>query len=321
MEAQTKGEDAVEEKNALIEEAKILFEEAKSKTTFELDGREISVFAPAYYYIAITEEALGNTDDAIKAMTTALQITQLDRNLSQQQLLSRQINYGFNLARLLQVRGTDEDNKNAENLLLQIIGVNDQEINSHLNLALLYERTDRNDDALAEYKKILAMLPEEDEKSRENIQSLIDTIEQGGSNIDISNKEGVEDGMSNDNTEMNTEVEEEVKQITLLIVGGKNSESDAADGYALFAQESYELTQNVRSEDRNIDGVVVMYGGDVDKVDVRNIENTLKTKFDNVKSERNDEEVSTYNHDVVVIIGTADKDEEEVEEDVEEDDS
>jgi len=307
MEAQSKGEDATEEKDALIQEAKILFEAARDKTTFDSNGQEISTFAPAYYYIAIVEEAIGNIDEAIQAMTTALQVTQFGGgSLTEKQILSRQINYGFNLARLLQVRGTDADNKNAESLLLQIIGVNDQEINSHLNLGLLYERTDRKDEAIAEYKKILNSLPEDDTKARENIQGLIDTIEQGGSNIDVNGRQGVDDGINaaDDTTTDDEEIVDEIPKVTLLIVGGKDSEVNASEGYALFAQEDYNLTQDVRNEDREVDGVIVMYGGDVDKKEVQAIETVLKKKFENVQVERNDEDVASYNHDVVIIIGT-----------------
>ncbi|MEA3322615.1 MAG: LytR C-terminal domain-containing protein [Patescibacteria group bacterium] len=307
MEAQTKGEDATEEKTALINEAKTLFESAKEKTTFDYGEQEMSVFAPAYYYIAITEEALGNTDAAIEAMTTALQVAQYDGSLSGQQLLSRQINYGFNLARLLQVRGTDEDNKNAEELLLQIIGVNDQEINSHLNLGLLYERTGRRDEAVAEYKKILAMLPEEDEKARENIQGLIDTVEQGGSNVDVNNQGEVSDGM--DTAEKESDVVEdegdveEAEKVSVLVIGGNNSEAEAAQGQQLLEQEGYAVTEP-RNEDVEHKGVVVMYSGDADRDEVRNIEKTLRAQFSNVTSERDDEETATYNHDIVVVVGS-----------------
>ncbi|XLQ19976.1 MAG: hypothetical protein ACKUBY_05340 [Candidatus Moraniibacteriota bacterium] len=305
MEAQSSGDEAIDEKNKLIQEAKELFESAKEKTTFEDGEQEISIFAPAHYYIAITEEALNNIDEAIKSMMMALQITQMDRSLSQQQLLSRQVNYGFNLARLLQVRGSDEDNKNAENLLLQIIGVNDQEINSHLNLALLYEKTGRSDEALEEYKKILHMIPETDEKSRENIQGLIDTVEQGGSNVDASRTQDVNDGMdkAEDSLEENNEetVEDETQNISLLIISGNNSESDAEDGQKVLSSDGYEA--EIRKEDRDISGVVIMYGGETDKGELKSIKEILERKFDKVESERNDEEVSTYNHDIVVVVG------------------
>lgn len=305
MEAQTKGEDAVEEKKALIAEAKELFEQSKEKTTFEQGGQEIGIFAPAHYYIAITEEALENVDEAINSMTMALQITQMDRTLSQQELLSRQINYGFNLARLLQSRGTENDNKNAEALLLQIIGVNDKEVNSHLNLGLLYERTGRIDEAKGKYKEILEMIPEEEEKSRESIQGLIDTLEQGGSNVEETQKQGVDDGMNQPQEPVEEPKEEKV---SLLVVGGKNGEEDANKGQSMLSGEGYEAT--VRNEDRDMDGVVVMYKGD-NKEEANKVRDLLRVKFENVSSERNDEEVASYDHDVVVFIGSSEEEKED----------
>ncbi len=309
MEAQAKDKDAVEEKTAIIEEAKKLFESARDKTMFKFESQEVSIFAPAYYYIAITQEALDNIDESITNMTTALRVTQLDRSLTQQQILSRQINYGFNLARLLQVRGTDSDNKNAEDLLKQIIGVNDKEVNSYLNLGLLYERTGRSKEAVDEYKKILIILPEDDKKSRENIQGLIDTIEQGGSNVDVNKKQDVNDGISDEDAKAAT-VEEVVKERkSLLIVSGKNSEDDAQKGLGLFDENDYDLTKDIRNEDREIEGVVIMYSGDTKQDDVESVKKILQKEFDDIQLERNDEEVSKYNHDVVVVIGSSKKEE------------
>ncbi len=309
MEAQTKGKDAVEEKTSLIKEAKKLFESARDKTMFKFESQELSIFAPAYYYIAITQEALENIDEAINNMTTALQITQLDRSLTQQQILSRQINYGFNLARLLQVRGTDEDNKNAENLLQQIIGINDKEINSHLNLGLLYERTNRSDKAIDEYKKILEILPEKDQKSRDNIQGLIDTINKGDSNVDMNKKQDMNDSVK-DGVEDKKAQEAAVKEVkkekkSLLVIGGKNSREEAQKGLSLFDNKDFDLTDKVRNEDRDIEDVVVMYGSGVDLSEIENVKNILQKEFNSIQSERNDEEVAKYNHDIIIVIGAS----------------
>jgi tetratricopeptide (TPR) repeat protein len=319
IEAQTKGEGEAEAKTALINEAKTLFESAKEKTTFDYGEGEISVFAPAYYYIAITEEALGNTDAAIEAMTMALQSAQYDGTLSGQQLISRQINYGFNLARLLQIRGSDEDNKLAEDLLLQIIGVNDKEVNTHLNLGLLYERTGRNDEAISEYKKILAILPEDDEKSRDNIQGLIDTLEQGGSNIDDTGQTEVKDGINNnDDVEEVVDEQEGIEKISVLIVSGQGAESDAKQGQQILEQEGYKII-GPRNEDAEYKGIVIMYNANADKTEVKNIQKMLSAKFGNVESERNDEDTATYDNDIVIVMGVDEETvtEEEVEEQIE----
>lgn len=310
VEVQSKGEDAVEEKTALINEAKTYFEAAKEKTTFKYNGVDASLFAPAHYYISVVEEALGNVDESINAMATALQVTQIAGSNSQQSL-SRQINYGFNLARLLQVRGTEADMANAERLLLEIIGVNDQEVNSHLSLGLLYERQGKRDEAVSEYKKIIAILPEEDEKARENIQNLVDTVEQGGSNIDVKEQgESSESPAPVESVESNTEE----APLSMLIVKGENSEDRAERGRDILAGQGYDNIE-IREEGAEHEGVVIMYNKDADREKIQSIEAVLRGQFESVESERNDEEVSKYNHDVVVVIGkSADSGEGESEE-------
>ncbi len=298
VEAQSKAEDAVEEKKALIAEARTLFELAKEKTTFEYEsaGQSLSLFAPAHYYLSVVDEALGNVDASIESMTMALQVTQLSGAEDEQKLLSRQINYGFNLARLLQVRGTEDDMANAEKLLLQIIGVNDQEINSHLNLGLLYERTNRKDKAVEEYKKIMAILPETDEKARENIQNLIDTVEQGGSNIDTKSQ----DAGAQKESAITDQGQKE--KLEVLILQGQGGGEDATRSKILLTQGGFD--SQVREESAQYSGVIVMYDGKADRAQVKKIEDALRVEFKTVKSERNDEEVAKYNKSVVVTIGS-----------------
>lgn len=305
VEAQSKSEDAVEEKTQLINDAKTYFISAKDKTTFDYEGQNISLFAPAHYYLSVVEEALGNIDGAINAMATALQVTGFVGGDNQQQVLSRQINYGFNLARLLQKRGTEDDMKNAENILLQIIGVNDQEVNSHLSLGLLYEKQGKRDEAVIEYKKILTLLPEGDATAKENIQNLIDTVEQGGSNLDPKNQDGNQEDQTSSQTEnIDVAVKEPEKTVSVLVVRDATSGDTAQQGQAILAKEGYEA--DIREEDtQSYDGIVLVYSGDADRAEVQAIESALRVKFDTVRSERSDEKVSVYNHDVVVFVGSA----------------
>ncbi|MFA5986924.1 MAG: hypothetical protein WC819_06280 [Parcubacteria group bacterium] len=299
VEAQSKADSAVDEKKALINEAKGFFESARDKTTFDYNGKSISGFAPAHYYISVVEEALGNVDAAIDAMTTALQVTVAEDNSgsNQQQVLSRQINYGFNLARLLQVRGTEGDMKNAENLLVQIIGINDQEVNSHLNLGLLYEQTNRKDQAIEEYKKILAILSESDTKARENIQKLIDTVEQGGSNVDKKSDTGTE---SEETTEADQNKKSEEKPTVLVVKA--NEGNDAQGINDLLAQDGYGV--DMREEDGRMDtGIVVMYKSSIDSKKVKSVEDALKKTYDAVTTMKNDQEVSVYDYDIVIVVG------------------
>lgn len=303
VEAQAQGEDAVQEKDALINQAKELFIAAKDKTTFTYDGQDLSLFAPAHYYISVVEEALGNVDASIDSMALALQVTGIVGG-DEQQVLSRQINYGFNLARLLQVRGTEEDNANAERLLLQIIGINDQEVNSLLNLGLLYERTNRKDKAVEEYKKILALLPEDDDKSRQNIQNLIDTVEQGGSNVDTKNNQAADqiDAQVGDPIgDVVDQQESEVEASASVLFVRAGNDSDANSGRNALRSLGY--TAEIRDEDEEVSGVTVMYSGAVEGAELATIENALRDVYPNIEMERNDQEVSIYNHDVVVIVG------------------
>ncbi|MFA5776821.1 MAG: hypothetical protein WC906_00010 [Parcubacteria group bacterium] len=147
-----------EDKKKLIEEARDLFQKS-------LEIR--SNFDAGYYNLATTQESLGQLDEAIDNMTKAVSIR---RN---------NINYIFNLARLFQSRGGDSDNKTAESLFKQIIGVNDKEINSHFNLGLLYENTDRKSEAIREYEKVIDLLPGSSDTTKNQLEKMINNIKRG----------------------------------------------------------------------------------------------------------------------------------------------
>lgn len=157
------------EKKQLVGEARDLFQKS-------ID--EKNNLAAGFYQLALAKEALGEIDGAIDDMKQAF-------------ILERgNITYAFNLGRLFQVRGGDEDNKVAEDLFKQILGVNDKEINTHFSLGILYEKTNRKSDAMSEYQKVLDLLPAspaggpaESEDARTRIQKMIDNIQSGISNF------------------------------------------------------------------------------------------------------------------------------------------
>ncbi len=149
------------ERTPIIEEAKNLFNQA-------ID--EKNNYAPSYYNLALAEEALGSGDSSIDNMAKAFS---LDRS---------NINYAFNLARLYQARGKGDDDKIAEDLFKQILGVNNKEINTHFSLGLLYEKMGRKDEAVSEYKKVLEFLPEDSGEAKDKIGKMISNIENGISN-------------------------------------------------------------------------------------------------------------------------------------------
>lgn len=162
-----------EERNRIIEEAKGFFQKA------------ISVrknYAPAYYNIALIKESAGQLDEAVSDMNKAALI-QKDN-----------INYVFNLGRLYQKRGGEDDNKNAEKIFKGILGVNDKEINTHFNLGLLYEKTNRKSEAIEEYQKVADILPAGSEKTRAQIEKMIENIRNGVENT--PENLGIEDPQS-----------------------------------------------------------------------------------------------------------------------------
>lgn len=160
--AMVASETGEKEKKALIEEAKGLFENALS---------EKKNFAAAYYQLSLAKEALGDIGGAIEDMKQAFTLERSN------------MTYAFNLGRLFQTRGEGDDNKNAENLFKQILGVNDKEINTHFSLGLLYEKTSRKNEAVNEYKKVLELLPAGSGGAKEKVQKMIENIQNGVSNF------------------------------------------------------------------------------------------------------------------------------------------
>lgn len=157
------------EKKQLIGEAKDLFQKS-------ID--EKNNFSAGYYQLALAQEALGEIDQAIDNIRKAFSLD------------NSNINYAFNLGRLYQARGSDEDNKIAEDLFKQIIEANPNDVNTHFSLGLLFEKTNRQSDALSEYKKVLELLPTSpagipsgSEDAKAQVQKMIDNIQSGISNF------------------------------------------------------------------------------------------------------------------------------------------
>ncbi len=150
------------EKKQLTQDAKDLFQKSVD---------EKSNYAPGYYNLALIDEALGSVDAAIDDMTKSVS---LDRN---------NVTYVFNLGRLYQTRGKGDDNKNAEDLFKQVLGVNDKEINAHFSLGLLYEKTNRKSDAVSEYQEVLNLLPANSADAKARIEKMIENIKSGTSNF------------------------------------------------------------------------------------------------------------------------------------------
>lgn len=160
--ANVKTED---EKKQLIGQAKDLFQKSVD---------EKSNFAPGYYQLSITQAALSDVDAAIDSMQKAVQLD------------NSNIDYFFNLAKLYQQRGTGDDNKNAESIFKQILGVNDKEINTHFSLAMLYEKMKENDKAIAEYNRVVELLPADNKDVLDKIKTMVSNVKNGISNLNAS---------------------------------------------------------------------------------------------------------------------------------------
>jgi tetratricopeptide (TPR) repeat protein len=148
------------EKKQMVSEAKDLFQKAIDKK---------SDFALGYYYLALAQEALGETDASIESMGKAVSYQ------------NNNVDYIFSLGRLYQARGKNDDLAIAETLFKKILGVNDKEINTHFNLGLLYEKTGRKSDAISEYRRVLELLPDSENNKQTKVQlnKMISNIESG----------------------------------------------------------------------------------------------------------------------------------------------
>lgn len=156
--AMTKDED---EKKQFVNQAKDLFQKS-------ID--EKNNFAPGYYQLAITQSVLEDLDSAIETMGKAVNSD------------TGNIDYFFSLARLYQQRGQGDDNKIAEAIFKKILGANDKEINTHFSLAMLYEKMDEPDKAIAEYNKVIEQLPADNGEVINKVRAMIENVRNGSNN-------------------------------------------------------------------------------------------------------------------------------------------
>ena len=154
----TKKEEA--EKKQLVEETKNLFQKAVDlKNNYDI----------GWYNLFLAQEGLGNLDDAINSIVNAVKLKNGD------------VNYLFNLARVLQSRGKDQDNNDAEIIYKEIVKMDDKQINVHFNLGTLYEKMKRKDDAIAAYQKVLSLIPNDDQNKtvRDQLNKVISNVKAG----------------------------------------------------------------------------------------------------------------------------------------------
>jgi len=150
-----------------------LYKEARD--LFQKSIEQKKDLAPAYYNLALVLSRLNNFDEAVKNAEQALAF---DR---------QNLNYGYNLGVLYQVRDQDGDKDRAEKMFQDILSVNRKLIDVRLSLGLLYESMDKNSEAIEEYKTILGFLDKDDSenvvKTREQVNTLIENVRSGKGNV------------------------------------------------------------------------------------------------------------------------------------------
>ncbi|QQS61616.1 MAG: hypothetical protein IPN70_01650 [Candidatus Moraniibacteriota bacterium] len=162
---------AISQKVKEEREKKEKLQSAKEKFSKSLQFREN--YPIGHYHLAIVEETLGNQDEAILQMENAVRKVGITNNLS----------YTFTLARLYQMRNSNDDIDKAKSLFQSILGVNKEEINSLLSLGALHEGKGEKDTAIEYYQKALDILPEESKEAKTELTKFIQNIRDGKSNL------------------------------------------------------------------------------------------------------------------------------------------
>jgi len=139
------------------------------------------VYPLASYQRALTYDALENKEEAIKNLEEAVRNAGKPGN----------IRYTFVLARAYQERNGEGDVDRAEALFRSILGVNDTEINTLLNLGLLYERSGDRTQAIESYERVLSALPEEAVEARNQLEGFIRNLQEGRDNISPTTSPGM----------------------------------------------------------------------------------------------------------------------------------
>ena len=303
------GEQAEQERKTAVENAKKYFETAKDKTTFTYGNDTVSLLAPAHYYRAIVDEALGDMNGAIDAMKTALAVSQATTTAtSSPTAQTQQINYAFHLSRMLQARDGDGDRADAEKILQYIISVRSDDVNARVALGLLYEKNDQKDKAREQYEHVLTLVPESDTQSRETVQKMLTTIAQGGNNTTVP----TDDSEAQQQPPAETAPIEQPAPPTaeastlakprVVIVHDDASAADAGESNALLLQNGYGV--EVRGSENASTGVTIMYRDDARQGAAEELAQILRAQFPDATVMRNDAVMASYaDFDILVDMG------------------
>lgn len=302
VKAQTKtGEQAGQERKALVEDAKKSFEAARDKTTFLYGNSDVSLFAPAHYYFAVTQEALGDIDSAITAMDTALAVSQnASSSAPSDDVKAQSVNYAFHLARMLQVRHAEGDIEQAERILQNIIAVRTNDVDATIALGLLYEKDGKKDAAIAQYEKVLTFLPEDDTESRDTVQKMIDAVRDGRGNTAAQHEDGP--ARSVVPAEFREDQTSHLALPRVVIVHDTASEEHAAKGGDILRSNDYEV--ETRHSENASTGVTVLYRDEIHLGAAQELANLLRAQFPEITVSHNDSVLASYaEFDILVDIG------------------
>jgi tetratricopeptide (TPR) repeat protein len=148
-----------------------LVREAKASLEKSLEKKEnLDV---AYYYLSLTQSALGEQEEAINSMSNAVSLS------------ANNVTYLFNLGRLYQNRNQDGDLENAKKIFEYILTVNPDEVNTNFALALLYEKMNKDDKAIERYQHIISLITGDSDQevaTREQLEKMINNVRAGISN-------------------------------------------------------------------------------------------------------------------------------------------
>jgi len=148
-----------------------LFEEARDQFR-EAVGRKEN-FPIGYYNLAVALSRLGEYTEAIDELSKAVVMEPSDST------------YLYSLGSLYQLRKEGDDLEKAEAVYGNLLSANERLVDVRLALGLLHEERGDTELALAEYRKILEYLPEDDGNSglREQVETFIEGIESGRGNL------------------------------------------------------------------------------------------------------------------------------------------
>lgn len=154
-----------------------LYNEARDFFQKSIDQKKN--LSAAHYNLSVTLSRLKDLDKAIESAEEALRIE------------NNNLNYRYNLGALYQLRDVEGDNDRAEAIFKDILTANDKLIDVRLSLGLLYEKENKNDAAIAEYRKLLEVLPDDGsdnvKNTRDQIKKFIENVQSGVGNLPKKN--------------------------------------------------------------------------------------------------------------------------------------